>query len=156
MKAYRNQVMRDSYKSLYGKIAQKFRGQQALLEFGRRQEKSKIDINKWLIESEAKETRREFRREDEDKYKAEVYKEVAKGYGARRPVTLESILARMQLEPSLFEMIGRWEGVIELGGAGALKYYEQIPDDKPGKEKWWTKMVDPAIASWMKTRMHAG
>lgn len=50
--------------------------------------------------------------------------EVYKQYGSRRPPSLEAVLAKMQIDPTLFNMIGGWKTVYKYGPPNIFKHYE--------------------------------
>jgi hypothetical protein len=143
--AYKRQLLRESYKPFFGMEAQKQRDNEAHLIFqDRRPRKEEIDATMTKVAEKWEKVVVPLK---------EVKREMVKMHGSRRPVTRETILDRMNLDPTLFEMIGGWEGVVKYGGPGALKFYQHIP--RPRKPKYeWESCVDPAIGSWMLTRFN--
>jgi hypothetical protein len=145
--AYKKDMLQEAYKSVFGKESQTMRDINAIEQFGLRKKKS-IEAAKENFDKEAIAMKSML-----DKLETkEVIREVKKNYGMRRPTTLESILARMQLDPVLFQMIGGWAGVRKAGGPAAFQHYTNTDIKIRRKQFNWLNMVDPAVASWMQNR----
>mmetsp|Transcript_33335 Transcript_33335/g.96302 ORF Transcript_33335/g.96302 Transcript_33335/m.96302 type:complete len:836 (-) Transcript_33335:67-2574(-) len=149
-KTYEKELLRESYKNFFGKEAEKHREMEAMKQFPIRKEEKEW---KKFLEKESKKP--EIPKIEEHNINKsnikEIRKEIDKNYGMRRPTTLETILAKMQLDPLLFNMIGGWETIVKHGGPKSLMYYEHI-DTRIREKKTWEDQVDTAISSWIKNR----
>jgi hypothetical protein len=72
--------------------------------------------------------------------------------GERRPPSLEATLQRIDLDLTLFELIGRWPGVLAHGKPSDVRVFEHDIPFNEGLLPSWLMHVDPALTSWLRSR----
>jgi hypothetical protein len=131
-------VSNNSYKAFYGAYRERLRQTQALAEWPKREGKTAFE-DAWapvLCVATLE----------------ELGTWIAGDGGERRPPSLEAALQRIDLDLTLFELIGRWPGVLKHGSPSDVRVFEH---DTPFDEKRlprWLDHVDPAISSWLRSR----
>jgi hypothetical protein len=128
----------EAHKSFFGKYSEKYRREAAM--------------EAWPIRNE----KREWEKADPitpiTASYAGILQTINPDGGERQPPTLEAALAELNMDLSIFQRIGRWKGVIKHGRPSDMRVFQHewtLPISLLPK---WIHTVDPAIASWVKSR----
>jgi hypothetical protein len=126
------------YKAFYGSFRERLRQAKA--------------AEVWPLREGATEFRSEWAATVESVSLPELGRWIGGDGGERRPPSLEAALQRIDLDLTLFELIGRWRGVLTCGRPSDVRVFEHdIPFDEAKLPKWLGH-VDPAISSWLRSR----
>jgi hypothetical protein len=137
MNIYKQTLLKEAYRSMFGNLAQKNRDQLAREVI--QQRVTKIDYEG-----------------DESKYIENVDAimwEMQKQYPYTRPITEDALIARLLIDRSLFNLINGWEGIYRYGEAKDLKHYVNMKAVvEPVKPKVAKTCLDSVLKSWLVNR----
>jgi hypothetical protein len=146
---YARELLRESYKALYGQYRESRREELALKAFGiRRNMITNSSIEKLIQNGELITVTGKM----ESMFFNRLWRMLDQSNMQKRPMNNAILLDRLGLDPPLFELINGWEGFFRIADNKTIAKWEDVkqyvPEDIPEE----LQLADPALLSWWKTR----
>jgi hypothetical protein len=135
---YEKLLVKESYRSMFGALGQKTRNSLATEVLGTRTSKISIVRTPAAYNDMAK----------------ELMDEAAKGYEYTKPISEDALIAKLHMDRTLFNLIGKWEGVYKYGKAKHLKHYINMAviKAKPIETRLSMSCFDKVLKTWLLNR----